>query len=882
MSDRLQGLLHLWVLFIQRWAAAVAGVCAALAVVAVVIAALRLSVDTNPANMLDKNLPWRQAELAFEKAFPNSDAGLVLVLESAEPSRTAAAQAALAALLKPQIAVFSEVRAAELEPYFQQNGLLYLEPEALQDFADGVLRAQPFLGALAREPSLSGVAGLIEKALLVPQQGTPDFDLVPALDAVSAATLAAAAGQKAPMNWGQLMATPAGLAPSPRKFIELVPVLDYGRLQPAAVPVAAIRAAIAQVQGGAAGYADVRMRLTGRIALEHEEIGMAFKGALLAFGVALLLSAVLLFIALRAGRLVLATVLTLLFGLVLTAAFAGLAVQKLNLISMAFAVLYVGLGLDYALYLALRYRELRQHKVPHREAIPQAAGDIGGFMFVCAATTSLGFLAFVPTSFTGIAGLGLISGAGMFISLIASLTLLPALLTLLPPPAPGPALPGRAMDVLLELPYRRQRPIWLVMGVLVLVAVVIAPQARFDFDPLHLRDPKAESVSTFRDLLADTSVPTLTLSAVVPDAAAAAAMAERLRAVPEVRQVVTLDDLVPKVQDDKLAVIEELAFSLGPALTTPSELTVLTRAEDAASLDRLEVAMQRAARQWQGPSAAAAARLASALEQLQSSPNAAEAVGLLRSNLLDNLGAQITQLQRLMTARAVTVDDLPLWLRTRWLASNGDQRVEIWPRAVLDDNDNTRAFVRAVQQVAPAVSGPPVGMIEAGEAVVQSFQQAFAYSAGAISLLLLILLRSVRDTLLVLLPLGIAGLLTMAASVVTNTPFNFANVIALPLLLGVGVDYGVYLVQQARRMPPGANLLKTGATRAVLFGALVTMANFGDLMLARHPGMVSMGLLLTVGLGVILLCTLVLLPSLIAAKQAQEQRRAAQQQARGA
>ncbi len=169
-----------------------------------------------------------------------------------------------------------------------------------------------------------------------------------------------------------------------------------------------------------------------------------------------------------------------------------------------------------------------------------------------------------------------------------------------------------------------------------------------------------------------------------------------------------------------------------------------------------------------------------------------------------------------------------------------------------------------VRKVEPGVSGPPVGMIEAGEVVVQSFKQAFLYSAGAIALLLLILLRSLRDTLLVLLPLAAAGLLTMAASVLTSTPFNFANVIALPLLLGVGVDYGVYLVQQARRLPPEANLLKTGATRAVLFGALVTMANFGDLMLARHPGMVSMGLLLTVGLGVILFCTLVLLPGLIA------------------
>lgn len=862
MSDRLQGLLHLWVLFIQRWARAVVWVCAVLTAASISIAAVLLSIDTNPANMLDSRLPWRQAEAALEQAFPHSEAGLVLVIESGEPSRTAAAQAALAALLKPQLALFTAVHAAELEPYFQQNGLLYLSTDKLQDFADGVLRAQPFLGALAHDPSLVGVSGLLEKALLAPQT---DFDLVPALTAIAEVTEAAAAGRATPLDWARLMSTPDGVSPLPRKFIELLPVLDYGRLQPAAAPVAAIRTAIQKVQAiaKAEGANDLRIRLTGRIALEHEEIGMAFSGALLAFGVALVLSAMLLLLALRSLRLVQATVLTLLFGLALTAAFAALAVGKLNLISMAFAVLYVGLGLDYALYLAMRYRELRQQGVPHREAIPQAAADIGGFLFVCAATTSLGFLAFVPTSFTGIAGLGLISSVGMFISLIASLTLLPALLTLRPPSAMPPVREQPWLDALLELPYRHSRRIWQGMAVLLVIAACIAPRAHFDFDTLHLRDPDAESVSAFRDLLADPNIPTLTLSVVVANDLEAAAMAAKLRQLPEVRQVSTLADLVPAAQAEKLAVIDELAFSLGPALTTEDESSVIIRPEDAAAIDHLEVAMQQAARQWQGPRAAAAARLARALEKLQSGKQSVEAVSLLRGNLLNGLSAQTFQLREAMRARAVTAQDLPPWLVARWLSADGRQRVEIAPRAVLDDNANTQAFVKAVRALEPSVGGPPISMIEAGEAVVASFQQAFLYSALAIAALLLILLRSVRDTVLVLLPLAAAGLLTMAASVITATPFNFANVIALPLLLGVGVDYGVYLVQQARRLPAGANLLKTGATRAVLFGALVTMANFGDLMLARHPGMVSMGLLLTVGLGVILVCTLVLLPGLI-------------------
>lgn len=855
MNARLARLLHRWILRVITHPRPVLAAALVLALFASALAATRLSVDTNPANMLSAELPWRQAEQALQDAFPDGEPGLVLVIDGHSPEAAAATQAALVAALAPQVEHFLAVRAAELDPYFRRHGLLYLDLDGLQDFSDRLLQAQPFLGALAREPSLSGISNLLSRVLEAPDQG---FDLTPALNAFADSVEAAARGESKPLAWSQLMATPGALTPGNRRFIELAPVLDYGRLQPASEAVAAIREAIAALPQPAA-----TVRLTGSKALEHEEIGMAFSGALLAFGVALVLATILLFIALRSRRLVGATVLTLLFGLVLTAGFAALAVGQLNLISIAFAVLYVGLGLDYALYLAMRYRELRQSGVGHRAAIPQAAGDVGGFLFVCAATTSLGFLAFVPTSFTGIAGLGLISGAGMFISLIAALSVLPALLALWPAIDAPAARPSARLDALLELPYRKARLIWIVMAVLLAGAALLVPRARFDFDPLHLRDPESESVSTFRDLLRDPSIPALTLSAVVADDAAARSLSAALAQRPTVRRAMSVLDLVPSDQDEKLALIEELNLSLGPAITSGGELQVLARPEDAASLDRLQDAMQQAGKLWQGESAAAAKRLAAALSELQQAPQPDQRIALLRGNLLAALPPQIAQLRELLSAGPVTEADLPEWLRSRWRAKDGRPRVEVWPKEVLDDNAATARFVSDVRTVAPTVSGGPLGMIEAGQAVVEAFRQAFLYSLVAISLLLLVLLRSLRDTALVLVPLVAAGLLTLAGSVLFDTPFNFANVIALPLLLGVGVDYGVYLVQQGRRLPADANLLKTGATRAVLFGALVTLANFGDLMLARHPGMVSMGLLLTVGLSMILLCTLVLLPSLL-------------------
>jgi hypothetical protein len=270
-------------------------------------------------------------------------------------------------------------------------------------------------------------------------------------------------------------------------------------------------------------------------------------------------------------------------------------------------------------------------------------------------------------------------------------------------------------------------------------------------------------------------------------------------------------------------------------------------------------------------SIAAARALLKSLDALQTAANQADATARsalysrLRDGLLGALPAQIRSLQLALQAGPVTAKDLPAALVEKWRSADGHYRVEVWPKEVLNGPAAMERFVTQVRSVAPNAVGAPIGFIESGHSVVAAFRQAFLYSFIAITILLLILLRSVVGMLLVLIPLTLAGLLTVAGSVLLNVPFNFANVIALPLVLGVGVDYGVYLVQRGRQAAATrVNILRTGTARAVLFGALITTASFGNLMLAKHPGTVSMGILLTVGLTMTLLCALVLLPSLLA------------------
>jgi hopanoid biosynthesis associated RND transporter like protein HpnN len=489
---------------------------------------------------------------------------------------------------------------------------------------------------------------------------------------------------------------------------------------------------------------------------------------------------------------------------------------------------------------------------------------------VCAATTSLGFFAFIPTDFLGIAELGLISGAGMFMSLVVSLTLLPALITLMPPdPATVRLKPLHWLGRVLDWPYLHARKIWVGAAVLAVAALLLAPRARFDYDPLNIRDPQAESVSTFRELMRDPDIPALSLSALAPDLASAEAIRTQLKDLPLVRRALDLQSFIPFDQEAKLASIADLSLSL--ALAPPAMLEPPPAPAELESLRKLEAALpalvQRSAQSAQGQAAADLQQQLQRFDAVVKSLDAAaqaQRVATLRETLLGALPAQIRTLQDLLDPERVTEANLPPQLVKRW-KSEGVYRVEVWPKEVLDTPQAMERFIADVRTVAPAAAGPPVGMVEAGKAVVHAFRWAFLGSFVAITLLLLLLLRSVADTIFVLIPLSLAGLLTLGVMVALGIPFNFANVIALPLILGVGVDYSVYLVQRGHAAASAqVNLLQTSTARAVLYGALITMANFVNLMLTPHPGMVSMGALLTVGLGMTLVCALVLLPSLLA------------------
>jgi hopanoid biosynthesis associated RND transporter like protein HpnN len=829
---------------VLRWRWLVIVLFGALSVVSFRYTAAHLGINTDTADMISPHLAWRQDFIDYRESFPSRYRVVLAVVDAPTAGQAERAAMALAKRLATRSDTFQSVFYPGAEPFLQRNGLLYLEPDALEALADRLAQVQPLLGRLQARFSAEQLIAVVDEALERADPAGREA-LAPLLTELTRTV----AGEDYELDWRSLLAS-ADLTPAAQVII-VEPRLQFDRVQPARRAMEVLRGEIDQLP-----VDGVVVSLTGTVAMEHEELASVTAGAALAGVLALLMVSAVLYLALRSVALLGVTVMTLLVGLVGTAAFAAASIGHLNLISVAFAVLYIGLGVDFVIHWTLRFQELRGQGLAVKDALPATARGVGTSLVVCAVTTAAGFYSFIPTPFEGVSELGLISGTGMFISLFVSVTLLPALLCVVAPLAPVRQ-PVRWLGAELLTPLV-SRPLRVVAVALLLglAALALLPGVRFDNNPLNLRDPDAESVRSFKALLEDMAEPPLSL-ALLADPGHGAAAAEQAAALPSVRAVRTLADLIPAEQEVKLFILEDMDLLLGPDF---AELTP----DPAASPAGLEAALGRLADRLAAlPGVSASERELAAALAASPSHHEGRYLNALARRLTAGLPYELTRLANGLGAESFTRQQLPAALADRWRSADGRELVEIYPVADITDNRTAATFLADVRSQLPRATGLPVVHHEAGATVVKSFKLAFIYALAMIAVLLWGLLQSLRDALLVLAPIVLGALITAALTVLAGIAFNFANIIALPLLLGVGVDNGVHMVHRARTEPVAGGALATSTSRAVLFSGLTTLASFGNLGFSPHPGMASMGQLLAIGMALTLAATLVLLPALL-------------------
>ncbi|MBD0270318.1 MAG: MMPL family transporter [Acetobacteraceae bacterium] len=826
------------------------------------VVATRFAMNTDIVRLFPEDLPWRQAELAMDRAFPHRMDAIAAVIDGATADLADRAAAALEAALEPRKALFREVSRPGAEPFFRRNALLFLDQADARQVTERLIAAQPLLGTLSADPTLSGVGRAVELIAEGVERGEGDpATLIPPLRAFQDAATAAASGRVPPFDWAALL---TGRALDPlelRRFVLLRPVPDYSALAPVSAATAAVRDAVAAL--GLTPENGVRVRLTGELVIGDEEFATVFGGAIAENILSLASVAVLLWLGLRSMRLILPNLAVVELGLAVTAAFGLLAVGPFNPLSIAFAVMFIGLGVDFGIQYAVCLREQRHLMTdqPLKPALVSAADRAGEGIALAALALWAGFLSFYPTSYRGVAELGLVAAGGMAIAVAISLTTLPAMLLFTRPKPEREPVGYAALAPLDRLLKRRARPALFATGLVAIAAAACLPLLRFDSNPLNLRDPATEGAATFRDLMRRPETTPNTLSAVAPDLPAARALARRLETLPEVSGTGTLADFVPADQEPKLALIRDAADLLGPTLEPPLDNAPPAGGgdKDAAALGRAAAALARAAARRPGtPLAEAAAGLAASLRPLADD---AAARARLEAARLPGLRATLDTIRIALQAGPVGLDDIPDSIRREWIAADGRARVEIRPSDLSDRSEAMDRFAGAVRSVAPDAVGTAVSVQASAATIRAAFAEAGAIATGLTLALLLVALRSWRLALLALAPLALAGLLTLATCALIDLPLDLANIIALPLLFAQGVAFDIYYVAAWARGERA--LLPSSLTRAVLYSALTNGTAFATLAFSDHPGTAGMGVLLTMSLLWALASVLLVLPPLL-------------------
>ncbi len=847
MLKLIEQLLIIWAETARRLGAVLAVAIILGGLAAGYYAATHLKVNTDTSAMLDPELPFQQRAAELRDAFPQIKNDIIVIARAPTLDEADAYIADLRAALVENPNGFASVFAPAQEPFFQTHGLLYLSESELESRLTQMSKASSLIETLIKSPTTGTLfTTLAENDELAERSELGSQTLQAIYAELGDVVEASLEGQRRPFSWMGALDEETAAKKAHTRLLYATPVLDLTRLQPAKSGIEALRAETEKLNSKFDGR--VEAYITGDPALRVEELEAVTTGIGLSFLLSFVLVSLLLITAYRSVPIAVITLIGLLITLATTSAFAAAFVGELNLVSVAFTVLLVGLGLDFAIHLLLHVEERRAAGQTTADALKGGIHEVGPAMALAAPTTALAFLSFVPTKFDGIAQLGIIAGVGVMIAFLVSITFLPAVLAMFPAYKSRRA-SGRVRAVFGAISTVSQ-PIAVVTILLGVFALLLMPQVRFDADQMSLRNPDAPSVKGFNLLFDDPNTVPYRLTRLVAtkeEAIETGASADAFETVGSIR---SLPDFIPSDQDEKLELIDFGAGTLVFALSAePGSIEGPPGADGVAALiARLDDAY----------SEGAGARLSSLLKDIQSSDSAST---LLQKNIFAFWPQLVDLLRAQMNADYVDYDALPSALRDRYLTSDGRWRVDILPNADVRDPRALDKFVAVVEALYPDLTGGAYQSKKAGETISNAMLQATSIALGVIAVFLWLLVRRMQTVLLMLFPLVLAAILTSATGVLLEIPFNYANVIVLPLLIGIGVDSSIHLVMRHDQVAAGEGVYGTSTPRAILFSAMTTVASFGSLMLSPHRGTASMGELLSIAIAFTLITTLIVLPA---------------------
>ncbi len=815
----------------------------------------RFRMNSDLGALIEQEADWRDDMDRFKVEFPMLIDTVMVVVSGESFHGVEDTARRIEHAMRARTEVFQDVYSPANDPFFRDHVLLFLDGDDLEDTVDRLAEAQPVLTAVAEDPSLRGLLGVVRDGV----ENEPVAGFERFLDVLIESATGVLRGKGGAVRWSDEFFDTGG------KPLYRV-IFAKGKASFGAVlPNSAVMAELRQIIAEAHVDEGVTVQIGGEVALSHEEIKAAQDGVALAGTLSIVLLAVVLFVGIRSGRIILATLALVVVGVLWTTAWAMLVVGEFNTLSLVFLAMFFGLGVDFSIHYCLRYEEALSRGDDNVTALVRAASGVGGAIVLCSATTAVGFLGFTATDYAGLADLGVISAGGIVIAAVLTFWLLPAFFAVFGAPRRLRAVDVPSVDRWVNAMVRGRMVALPLLLILSLGALYIDRGAYFDFSVLALRDPDSESMRTLR-LLNDEGIVTDYSLSVLSNRLDGDPTLAKVAALDVVKEVRTPIDFLPDDQEEKLAVLADIAIMLESALE-PARAVDRPSDDDRVMAIRGLLTAIDAHPTSDETFAPRLKQLGALLTEL--SQRGSGAIRSFELGVIADLETELDWLRRAVEVRSIGFDDLPEALRARLLSPSGFYLSQVLPKADISRVENLRAFVQDVRAEAPSATGRPVIEWGVGGIVVRSFVEALVIAVIGIGLILVVALRSARDALLVLAPLALAAIFTVAVAVLLDIPFNMANVLVLPLIFGLGVDNGIHVVERFRREGDVEHLMHSSTPRAVLLSTLTTVGAFAALMLSPHRGTASIGSLLTIAVVLLLIFTVFVLPMLLSATRAE-------------
>lgn len=785
---------------------------------------------------------WYRHNEKYKRAFPEVLQTAIVVVSGANSRAVDKTATRLVNAFREQEA-FEFVFAPSLDEFLISRKLYFLSEENLDLWIKGV---EYNYGALLRLADGAGMVNLVY--ILADQissvQGLP----IPEPLASLAEGFETSSNDKHTSSL-VLRAYPRLIDETQETFYQIIVIKGeqhYDRSLPNKAVVESISNIISAVKESAAIDTGVIVRLTGEVALANEELDAGLSGVGIAGVISLLLLALILGLGIRSKRIIGITFAMLLMGVILTTALATLTVGSYNVLSLMFVVMFFGLGVDFAVHFALRVREAA-NTGEIADACTTAISDIGPALLLCMITSMVAFLSFLPTAYRGMAELGVISAGGMLIAFILSITLLPALFSIYGVPQQG--------DKKLPAFELKLKPSHVLVSVtlLSLVAIYYAKEIRFDYSVLAMRDASTEAMTTLLELQDKKITTDYSISILVADAGEAEALKQQLQHLSVVGDVAIPSDFLPKGQQaksKKLQALLELYESIEE---------VLPGQTNEGLADALQYLVQ-------APSTVREAdqHLVQNIKTgLTTYLTDEQALTRLNQELFKALNSELEELRLMLAAKPFAMEDIADDLRSRLITPAGEHLVTVQPAKPLNTRRLTEEFITEVERVAPNIAGRSVVEWGVGDVVVESFLFAGSLSLLCITVLLLFYFRNIVLPMLVLVPIMLSLLFTFAICHIAGITLNMANILVIPLIIGLGVDTGIHVVHRFTLSEGVESVYTSSTARAVLISGLTTAGTFFSLSFSPHKGAASVGLLLTIAISLLIIATFIVLPALL-------------------